>query len=418
MAAGGAAPDGSSREVHVSLSASAPDWARLVRGLYLTAMAVFLVTIAIGILNGSDAVDFNRDQILTHVHSGTLGWITLSILAASTWYARGISRWLAIALAVVIPVYVLAFYLANPTFREIAGAVLLVLIAWLVVWAWQLAMRSATLTALAIALGLTTFTYGAIIGVARQIQLAGGPSLFPANADVVGAHASAMVFSYLILIAMGLLEWRVLGTRDRPRGGVAQIVLLFIGGALLSFTLLFLSKEAQQPVGGLYLLLELIAVVLFATRVLPRAVRISWRSDAAGRHLAISSIFVVVATLVFMYLIFRFISDPSLDVNDPGIIGILTASDHAAFIGVITNLMLGLMLIVTGDRVGRRAGLDQLAFWGVNVGLVIFLVGLVATSSLVKEIGAPLMGVALLLALGLALERWRSSDLSATVAET
>ena len=193
-----------------------------VRGLYLTAMAVFLVTIAIGILNGLDLVDFNRDQILTHVHSGTLGWISLSIVAAAAWLGGGIDRRLATAVAALIPIYVLAFYLAQPTLRVVAGTLVLIAIVWLVVWAWQVAMRNRSLPTLAVALGLTTFTYGAVIGVLRQIQLAGGPSLFPSSADVVGAHASAMVFSYLILVAMGLLEWRVLGTAGRPRGGVAQ----------------------------------------------------------------------------------------------------------------------------------------------------------------------------------------------------
>jgi hypothetical protein len=220
-----------------------------------------------------------------------------------------------------------------------------------------------------------------------------------------------MVFSYLIVVAMGLLEWRVLGTENRPRAGVVQLVLLFIGGALLSITLLFLSKEAQQPVGGLYLLMELIAVILFATRVLPSAIR-GWGTSAAGRHIATSAVLVIIAIAIFMYMVFRFITDPNLDVNNPNITGTLIASDHSAFVGVITNLMLGLLLVLTGDRVGRRAGLDTAAYWGLNVGLVIFLVGLVANVAIVKEIGAPLMGISLLLALALAAERFMASDLS------
>ena len=35
-------------------------WATTARDLYLVAMAVFLVTIVIGILNGADAVEFER----------------------------------------------------------------------------------------------------------------------------------------------------------------------------------------------------------------------------------------------------------------------------------------------------------------------------------------------------------------------
>jgi hypothetical protein len=374
------------------------DWPRFVRGLYLTAMAVFLVTIVIGILNGSDAVEFDHNQILTHVHSGTLGWITLTILAAATWYARGIPRPLAIGLAAVIPIYVASFYYANPTLREIVGGVLLVLIVWLVVWAWQVAMARSTLPALAIALGLTTFTYGAVIGVLRQVQLAGGPSVFPAGADIVGAHASAMVFSYLILIAMGLLDWRVLGTEDRPRGGVAQVALLFAGGLIISGALLFLPVDAQQAPGGLYLLVELIAVAIFAVRVLPTAVRIEWSAASAARYFATSAVFVVVSTAIFLIVIFKFISDPSITQDPTPVLGILTASDHAAFIGVVTNLMLGLLIVLTRDRGDLWRWADQLIYWGVNVGLLIFIAGLVGDVVILKRIGAPLMGVALLLA--------------------
>ena len=392
------------------------DWPRFVRGLYLTAMAVFLVTIAIGILNGSDAVEFDHNQVLTHVHSGTLGWITLTILAAATWYARGIPRPLAIGLAAVIPIYVASFYYANPTLREIVGGVLLVLIVWLVVWAWQVAMARPTLPALAIALGLTTFTYGAVIGVLRQVQLAGGPSVFPAGADIVGAHASAMVFSYLILIAMGLLDWRVLGTEDRPRGGVAQVALLFAGGLILSVALLFLPVDAQQAPGGLYLLVELIAVAIFAVRVLPTALRIEWSAASAARHFATSAIFVVVATAIFLIVIFKFISDPSITQDPTPVLGILTASDHAAFIGVVTNLMLGLLLVLTRDRGDLWRWTDQLIYWGVNLGLLIFIVGLVGDVVILKRIGAPLMGVALLLALATLAQRlWASRSEPAPV---
>jgi hypothetical protein len=58
-------------------------WAVTARDLYLVAIAVFLVTIVIGILNGADAIDFDRNAILTHVHSGTVGWLTLTIVAST-----------------------------------------------------------------------------------------------------------------------------------------------------------------------------------------------------------------------------------------------------------------------------------------------------------------------------------------------
>ena len=395
----------------MAVSERAPDTAATIRVLFLVAMAVFLVTIVIGILNGLDVIEFNRDQLLTHVHSGTIGWLTLTIVAASAWLVGGIDRRLAYALAVLVPIYVLAFYLAIPWFRAAAGGVLLLAILWLVVWVWQAARADRSLPRLAIALALTTFTYGAIIGVLRQVQNAGGPSPFPATADIVGAHGAAMVFSYLILAAMGLLEWRVLGTTDRPRGGVVQMALLCIGGLVSSGTLLFLPPEAIQPAGGLYLLLELIAVAIFAVRVLPRALRVNWAMPEIGRSAGIASIFVVIATAIYLYVIFRLISDPTLTIESPGIFGVLVASDHTTFIGVITNLMIGLLLVLTRDQARRWPWADQLIFWGINLGLVIFLAGLIGDVVILKRIGAPLMGVALLLGLATMASRLSSSDL-------
>jgi hypothetical protein len=396
----------------MAMAGAAGSWGRQVRGLFFVAMAVFLVTIGIGILNGLDAVDFNHDQLLTHVHSGTLGWITLSLVAAATWFSRGIDRRLAWALGIIIPIYVLAFYLAIPWLRAVVGGALLLVILWLVVWAWGIYTSRPSLPALAIALGFTTFTYGAIIGVLRQVQLAGGPSVFPETADLVGAHASAMVFSYLILVAMGLLEWRVRGTRDHPRGGLVQIGTLFAGGLVLSFTLLFLTGDAIQAAGGIDLLVDIVAVVIFAVRVLPAALRTDWTSGA-GRHLAASSIFVLVAMAIFLYVIFKFINDPSLAQDPTPIAGVLTASDHAAFIGVITNLVIGVLLTLTADRGDPWPWATQIVFWGTNLGLATFLVGLVAESSIVKEIGAPVMGVSLLVGLAVLALRLRDTEVMA-----
>lgn len=389
-------------------------WTSTVRGLFYAAMAVFLVTIGIGLLNGLDLVEFNRDQLLTHVHTGTLGWITLSLVALSAWLARGIDRRLAWALGLIIPVYALGFLVA-PAIRSVIGAALFLAILWLVAWAWGTYGARRSLPSLAIALGFTTFTYGAIIGVLRQVQLAGGPTIFPETADVVGAHASAMVFSYLILVATGLLEWRILGTGGLPRAALVQLGALFLSGAILSFTLLFLPPEAAQMAGGLVLLLNLIAVGIFAVRVLSKAIRTDWTAGP-GRHLAASSTFVLVAMAIFLYVIYRFISDPSIAQDPAAIVGVLTASDHAAFIGVITNLVFGALLTLTADRRDGGSIADQVAFWGTNIGLAVFLVGLIGSVTILKQVGAPLMGVSLLVGLAAIAMRLRSSSLAAAEA--
>jgi len=65
------------------------------------------------------------------------------------------------------------------------------------------------------------------------------------------------------------------------------------------------------------------------------------------------------------------------------------------------------------DRRGDWAWADQLFYWVMNVGLVIFIVGLAGDSAMIKRIGAPLMGVGILVGLATAAMRLRASDLSA-----
>jgi hypothetical protein len=374
-----------------------------VRRLLLVALAVFLVTVAIGMINGLDLYDFNRDQLLTHVHSGTLGWITLALVAATMWVNRRAEPRIALALMVLIPIYVLAFYTGNLAFRAVSGGVLLLAILWLLAWVWSVTDRG-SLPSVGIALGLTSFALGAIVGVLIQIQLASGTNVFPKGADQIGAHAATMVFSYLILVVMGILEWQVLGTRGLPRGGAIQLGGLFLGGLVIMLTFLFAADQAQKVL-GIYLLLQLIATVLFAVRVLPKAVSVDWMAAGAARQFAASAVFVIVAVGLLVYLIFRFMtaSDPTDASALP--VGVLTASDHAAFIGVVTNTVFALIGVVTRARSSRGDVLGQIGFWAMNVGLAIFLVGLSVESPEIKRIGAPLMGTGILVLMAMSAMR-------------
>lgn len=372
--------------------------------MFLVAMALFLVTIALGLLNGSDAVTLNGDQIITHVHAGTIGWISLALIASAMWMYRAVDARLALALAILIPIYVAAFYSGNLPARAIGGTALLVAILWVLVWTWRAWSAERSIPGLAVALGLTTFTYGAVIGVLIQFQRATEIVIF--KQDAVGGHASAMVFSYLILVAMGLIEWRVLGTKGLPKAGLVQLGALFGGGLLLTLTLLFLDESATQAVGGIYLLVQIIAVGLFAWRVVPTVLR-----GGVGRHLATATLFVFVAMGIFLYLIFLFIQsgDPeSVNFN------LIKASDHAAFIGVITNLVFALILSLTaGMRDSVPAWLSTVGFWAMNLGLAVFLVGLGQDLADVKRLGAPTMGVGILIILYvLAMRLWRSAGMS------
>ena len=379
-----------------------PSWVLTARDLYLVAMAVFVLNIVIGILNGADVVEFDRNQLLTHVHAGTVGWLSLAIVASTFLLFRTADRRLMLSLTVLVPVYVIAFYTGSFPFRAISGVALLLAIAWLVWWAWrQYLGGERSLPRLAVVLGLTSFAYGAVFGVLLQVAFAAGITILPG--DGIAAHASAMTFGYLVLVAMGLIEWRLLGTRDLPTFGMVQVGALFLGGLVISISLL---AGAEQTGGGIYLLTQLVAVVAFIVRVGPRVLRVSWLAAEPIRHLAMASIWVVVSLLLFMYIVYLFISKP----GDPNAlpVNILVASDHAVYIGVITNIVLGLLTVLLLRADVRRSWVGQVIFWGVNIGLLVFVVGLIVDTAELKRIGAPLMGITLLLALGLlAWTAWR-----------
>ena len=368
-----------------------PSWVSTARDLYLVAMAVFVVNIVIGILNGADAVEFDRNQILTHVHAGTVGWLTLTIVASSFLLFRAADRRLMVALAVLVPIYVLAFYTGSYAFRAIGGVALLIAVAWLFIWVWRTYLAGErTLPRLAVTLGLTVFTYGALVGVLIQVSFAAGITIIPG--DSVAAHASAMTFGYLVLAAMGLIEWRLLGTRSLPALGLVQVGVLFVGALLFSVTLMI---GAVQAGGAINLLSSLIGAGAFAIRILPRALRIDWIGAAPIRHIAVASLWVVAAIVIFMIVVFEFVSGV-----DPNSLGpLLIAGDHATFIGVVTNVMLGLLTMLVLRASVRTSWIGQVMFWGVNLGLLVFVIGLILNTAEIKRIGAPVMGIALLFSL-------------------
>jgi hypothetical protein len=384
----------------MSSERAAPSWVMTARDLYLVAMGLFVVNIVIGILNGADVVEFDRNQILTHVHAGTVGWLTLTIVASTFLLFRAADRRLMLVLAVLVPIYVFAFYTGNFVLRAVGGTALLIAIGWLLAWLWrQFLAGERTLPRLAVTLGVTSFGYGALIGVLIQVSLASGRVLLPG--DAIGAHASAMTFGYLVLVAMGLIEWRILGTRNLPKSGVIQVGALFLGGLTISVSLL---AGAAQAGGGIYLLTQLVAVVLFAARIWPRSIRVNWAAADPIRHFAASSIWVVFALVLFMYIVFQFVSSSAAtaDPNAPPPVdlNVLIASDHSAYIGIITNIVLGLLTVLL-LRSRSQSWLGHVVFWGVNLGLAVFVIGLIVDTAEIKRIGAPIMGTTLLIALAI-----------------
>jgi hypothetical protein len=383
-------------------------------GLVLAAIVVFVVTVVIGILNGLDLVEFDHDTLMTHVHSGTLGWITLSVFAVCGWMfgtAEGPERvlvgasrpwrglvWLAI---VSIPILVLAFWTGNIEFRALASLPVFAAIVGLLIWLLA-AIRTVQLTTprLALLAAVTTLVIGSVFGTLIQVQLALGREFLPI-AGAGGGHVTAMAFGYLVLVGMAIVEWHLSPGADRlTRAGVVQVGALFVGSLLLTIG----AVANIQALLSLNVIFQLLAVALFVARMARPIATVPWLATGGARYVAASGVFVVIDIGLLVYLIVQFVSgaygpmdeDISVLVIPPWLI---FALDHAIFVGVMTNAIFGLLFALTRARGTFWPWADHVVFVGTNAGLAGFVFGLATESVILKQAFSPIMGASILLGL-------------------
>lgn len=368
-----------------------------IRALFGAALAIFVVTVGIGILNGTDLIKFEYRALLGHVHSGTLGWISLSVFAASLWLfgEKGSVGWharianaLPATAIVAIVAYVTAFFLTTNVGRPITGTfALLVILAYLV---WVFAQASHVVLSvprLGVLAGAATLAVGAVLGVLLGLQQAGTIDFLPDGAS--SAHPAAMVVGFLIPIGMALSEWRLtpeLVDMPADRAGRIQIGAPFLGGILLMVGALF----DITPLIGLSLPLEITGIVIFIRRLLVPMRAVDWTRGSWERGSVATAAFLVADTALLVYLIVRYKGEVD---SAPG--HLILAVDHMMFIGVMTNSVFA--LVNDASRHRRWLHLDNWVFWAMNSGLVVFTLGLLADATVLKRIGAPIMGTAILI---------------------
>lgn len=370
--------------------------------LLLTALAVFIFTVVVGILNGTDIVDFDQKVILTHVHTGTLGWLTLCVFAASLWLfgegplddgMRRAARVLTYASIVTFLVYNYAFLTTYGEFRPAVGAFALLAIAGFLVWV-VLRARHVELTTphLGILAAVATSVVGGVVGVLLGMRLATGDQWIPAGGE--DAHPATMVIGFLVPVAMALGEWTL--TWPKParlsRAGIIQMALPFTGGVMILIGLLW----DIDPLVQLSLPLEVAGIAIYLYRM-RRPLLDSVKASAPwqARFAAISPIYLAVVILLFVYLIIDYDGDPDLIPMHK-----ILAVDHLTFVGAMTNAIFALLLTVLGGRLRKWSALPAVVFFAMNVGLVFFVVGLYFDETAPKHMGTPVLGAALLVAIG------------------
>lgn len=389
---------------------------------------IFTLTALLGLANATQLFGaLDRNTLLTHLHSGTLGWITMGVIGLSIWIfgASGstVARNVMVS-AVATAAYVLAFWSGNFQARAIFGTIELLVVLY---WWWFAVSRGMAegfgrldIPKLSVIFGLTTLVIGSTLGVIVQIILGTGNQL-PTDTQLIGAHASAQTGGYLVLVAAGFIEWQLTGGGRRTTAGLVQIALLFVSGLLLAFSLLFsvqLGTQMSQTLPAIATLLSLIGAVVVAVRLGRAAIGVSWAAGAK-RYLAVAVLFLVLAKILEAVLVQQFISAQGDFTKIP--VGLIHALDHSYFIGLMTNMLFGAILVVSADRPRAWPWADQIIFWGLNIGVAGFVAVLLIAGSgegakpFTHPVSfiAPIMGLAALL--GIATLSMRLSNAPAAI---
>jgi hypothetical protein len=385
-------------------------------------LAIFTLTALLGLANATQLFGaLDRNTLLTHLHSGTLGWITMGVIGLTLWMFGGqdMNRVVRIS-AAAAALYVLAFWSGNFPARAIFGLVMLGVVYG---WWWYAVSRGMAegfgtldIPKLSIIFGLTTLVIGSTLGVIVQVILATGNTP-PTSPDLIGAHASAQTGGYLVLVAAGIIEKQLIGGGKRSTLGLIQIALLFIGGLLLAFSLLDaanLGAQLSQALPGIATLFTLVGILIVAFRLGRAALGVSWTSGGQ-RHVAVAVAFLIVAVILQAVLVQQFIAAQG-DVSKVSV-GLLHALDHSYFVGLMTNMLFGSILLFQagGDR--SWAWADNIIFWGLNIGAASFIVVLLTNGSgegakaFANPVAftAPIMGLSALLGVATLLMRFQGS---------
>jgi hypothetical protein len=370
-------------------------FAAQTRLLFRVALAIFTVTVLIGIFNGFHFIQLSRAVLLTHVHAGTLGWITLVATGAAFWLygnagsrLKGHARGVAIGMAIAVPVYVAAFLSGNLLARAIFGVPVLLLILGIAAFLVRGLDSRLSVPRLGMLLAFVTLIVGSTLGVLVQIELAAKNTFLPAGA--IGGHASAQVGGYLVLFALSAIEWRLRGDDAFGWAGRTQVLLLFLGGLLLAVGVLF----NIQPLLGSFIPLDLIALAIFLVRIGPRLIGVQWMEPGSSRQYAIAVPWAVVNLLLTIWFIVLFIGAKGDFSKLNG--GILTGADHAIFLGVMTNMAFGLMHDFALERPQVWAWAEQVVFWLLNLALAGFVVSLITQAQWAEKFFTPFQGLAIL----------------------
>jgi len=374
------------------------------RTLFLGSALLFLINIYFGFDNTLTVGQLPRSQMLIHLHGGSIGWITLSLIGIAVWlftgerevsesYARGIGTLTRISIP-VFGAYIVSFGLAF----SLRGMFILLPIfgtaSMLLIWVAaiftlrQLRHQPVVTTVHVLAAGgLLVAAVGATMGVMLGLERVAGQFLPIVGEDRVGVHAG-MMDTYLIIVAGAIVEWFV--SKDpggrRTWAGVAQGVAWSVAAILVPVAYLTNALAVLLP---MFVLLLFVGLVIFMVRIGWRGLTTSPFGHGPKPWAFFGTFWMVVFVGLFIWAATAFVEDFSLAPT-----WFFAVFAHAAFVGTMTNLLLGVYSARTQESREVMAWGEPAARWLINLGLLVFFTLKIASDT---RLGAIVMGIGVLL---------------------
>jgi hypothetical protein len=299
----------------------------------------------------------------------------------------GHARGVAMAMSITVPLYVAAFLSGNFVARAVTGTPVLLLIVGMVVYLLRnLGTAPISTPRLGVLLAFTVLVIGSTIGVLIQIEDAANHRFLPDQA--IAGHAAAQVTGYLVLFAFSAIDWRLNGTRSLGWAGGIQVGLLFVAGLLVATGALL----NILPLLAIFIPLSIISLLIFLVRVGRKVIGTDWLAPTSGRHYAIAVPWVI-ANLAIIIAALSIAIQQGFDKTP---FNLFVAGDHAMFIGVMTNVIFGLIQDYTADRERTWPFTEDVVFWVMNVALVGFVAALLLNQQWMEKIFVPFQGLAIL----------------------
>ncbi len=388
--------------------------------LFVAAPLIFLINIYFGFDNALTTGEIPRSQILIHLHGGSVGWITLSAIGVAVWVLTGQREvsasyekfvggliWAAvIAFAGYVPLFGLAYSRPSGLFvtlHPIFGAAVVLILWTSAIYALiQLGKQPVTTTFhILAAAALLVAAIGATIGALLSMERVVGQILPIEGAGRIGAHVGVMD-TYLFLVASAIIEWLTVNDLNRKWSiwGLLQAFAWAVSATLFPLAFFLNIVDVALPFSTLTLLLGLI---LFLARIGWRALR----NGPGGSHtwVFLGTSWLIVYMGAFLYLIFAVIGSGGEFPTLPA--WFLVLAVHSQFVGMMTNLILGVLSARTQESRSVLSWGEPAAMWLINLGLLIF-VGLKAAADM--RYGAIVMGAGVLLGVFTMLMRLRASE--------